>query len=164
MKGYDVYIYAKDNKLLKGSAIQNPEFRHFFEKLKIKTVVEIGTFKGISAAYMAGFAKTIFTFDIKDYPEKYKVWQDLKVADRIHYHTVKDSMQIRKILSRIKFDFAFLDDDHLYDTVKQNFSLVSGCGKVLLHDVAKLKKFPGVKKFADEIGALVTENIAYWQK
>ena len=60
---YDTYKYAKENKLQKASAIQNPEFREFFENVKIKTVVEIGTWKGISAAYMAQFAKTIFTFD-----------------------------------------------------------------------------------------------------
>ncbi len=161
---YDTYKYARNNKLLKGSAIQNPEFREFFKNVKIKTVVEIGTFRGISSAYMAQFAKTIFTFDIKDYPEKYKVWEDLGITARIHYYTVKNSEEIKQVLDRIKYDFAFIDDDHQYETVKENFILVSNCGKVLLHDVAKLKKFPGVRQFVDEIGAEVTGNIAYWHK
>jgi predicted O-methyltransferase YrrM len=161
---YDTYKYAKENKLLKGSAIQNPEFREFFESVKIKTVVEIGTFRGISAAYMAQFAKTIFTFDIEDLKEKYKVWDDLGITERVHYCTVKSSKEIRQVLSNIKFDFAFIDDDHLYETIKENFDLVCSCGKVLLHDVAKIKKFPGAKKFADEIGAKITGNIAYWIK
>jgi len=161
---YDTYKYAKENKLLKGSAIQNPEFREFFKNIKIKTVVEIGTFRGISSAYMAQFAKTIFTFDIEDFPEKYKVWEDLEIKERINFYLIKNSKDIRQILSKIKFDFAFIDDDHIYETIKEHFSLVSQCGKVLLHDVAKLKKFPGVKKFCDEIKAETIGNIAYWQK
>jgi len=159
---YDTYKYAKENKLLKGSAIQNPEFREFFKDVKVKTIVEIGTFRGISAAYMAQFAKTVFTFDIKDCPEKYKVWEDLGIKDRIKFYLIKNSKDIRQILNNIKFDFAFIDDDHEYQTIKEHFPLVSGCGKVLLHDVAKLKKFPGVKQFVDEIGAAITGNIAYW--
>ena len=161
---YDTYKYAKENKLLKASAIQNIEFREFFKDIKIKTVVEIGTYKGISTAYMAQFAKTIFTFDIEDYPEKYKVWEDLGIKNRINFYLVKNSVDIRKVLDKIKFDFAFIDDDHKYDTIKEHFPLVSGCGKVLLHDVAKLKKFPGVKKFADEVKAEIIGNIAYWSK
>ena len=160
----DVYGYAKENNLLKGSAIQNPEFREFFKSIKIKTVVEIGTFRGISSAYMAQFAKTIFTFDIVNYKVKYKVWEDLGLTNRIHYYTVKNSNEIKQVLDKIKFDFAFIDDDHQYETVKENFKLVSNCGKVLLHDVAKLKKFAGVRKFADEIGAEIIGNIGYWHK
>jgi len=160
----NVYEYAKENNLLKGSAIQNPEFREFFNKIKIKTVVEIGTFRGISSAYMAQFAKTIFTFDIVNYKVKYKVWEDLGLIKRIHYYTVKNSSEIRQVLDKIKFDFAFIDDDHQYETVKENFKLVSSCGKVLFHDVAKLKKFAGVRKFVDEIGAEIIGNIGYWHR
>ena len=160
----DVYEYAKENNLLKGSAIQNPEFREFFKSIKIKTVVEIGTFRGISSAYMAQFAKTIFTFDIVNYKVKYKVWEDLGLTNKIHYYTVKNSNEIKQVLDKIKFDFAFIDDDHQYETVKENFKLVSNCGKVLLHDTAKLKKFAGVRKFADEIGAEIIGNIGYWHK
>ena len=38
---------------------------------------------------MAGFAKKIFTFDIVDYAEKYKVWEDLGVKNKISFYLIK---------------------------------------------------------------------------
>ena len=59
MKNYNVYEYAKKNKLCEHSAINSDGFTNFFKDIKIKTVVEIGTYKGISAAFLAQFAKTV---------------------------------------------------------------------------------------------------------
>jgi len=159
----NVYKYAKDNKLLTQSAIKEKEFREFFEHVKIKTVVEIGTHQGISAAHMTNFAKNIFTFDVKNYRKKYKAWKDLGVKEKIHYMTVKNRDDIKEVLGGIKWDFAFVDGKHIYEEVKADFEMVKSCGKVLLHDANK-KKFPGVKKFAKEIGAEIIGNIAYWHK
>lgn len=157
----NLYDYAKKNKLTVQSAIKEKEFRDFFKNVRIKTVVEIGTHKGISACYMAQFAKKIFTFDVKDYRVKYKVWEDFGVKDRIFYFTVKDRDDVEEVLDSIKFDFSFIDGKHTYEDVKADFEMVKHCGKVLLHDVNK-KKFTGVKKFAEEIGAKFLGNIAYW--
>lgn len=160
----DVYEYAKENKLLKSSAIRDREFREIFKKVKIKTVVEIGTYKGISAAYIKQFCSKIFTFDIKDYPQKYEVWKDLGIKDRIYFYLIKNRNDIKKVLDTIKFDFAFIDGKHNYKDTKADFKLVKHCGKVLLHDVdIKFDKiFPGVRKFAEEIGAKIIGNNAYW--
>jgi len=48
----DVYEYVKENKLKGRSAINQVEFRDFFKDIKIKTIVEIGTYKGASTAYI----------------------------------------------------------------------------------------------------------------
>jgi len=160
----DVYEYAIKNKLKGRSSINCPKFRDFFKTIKIKTVVEIGTFKGISAAYMAQFARKIFTFDIMDYPEKYKVWYDLRINNRIFYYTIKSRKDIKTILNKIKFDFAFIDAKHTYKDAKADFELVKHCGKVLFHDIHK-KAFKGVRKFVvDELGAKDEGTIAYWTK
>ena len=158
---YNILEYAKENKLLAQTAVKNEEFLDFFGKFPIKTVVEIGTHKGLSAAYMAQFAKKIFTFDVKDYVEKYKVWSDFKVEEKIRYFTVSGRDEIAEILKDIKFDFCFIDGLHKYDEVKADFEMVKKCGKVLFHDSAKRKVY-GVRKFVDEIGAAITGNIAYW--
>jgi len=173
----DIYEYAKENKLLSRSAVGGNEFREFFKNIKIKTVVEIGTYKGISSAYMAQFAKKVFTFDIRDYKEKYKLWQELGIENKIFYYTIKgknenfegkfqsskNKVNIEDVINSIRFDFAFIDGEHTYEDVKRDFELVKHCGKVLFHDVAK-KSFTGVRKFVDEIGAEVTGNIGYWHK
>ncbi len=158
---YNILDYAKENKLLLQTAVKNEEFLDFFGKFPIKTIVEIGTHKGLSSAYMAQFAKKIFTFDIKDYKEKYKVWSDFKVEEKIRYFTVSGRNEIAEILKDIKFDFCFIDGSHKYDDVKADFEMVKHCGKVLFHDSAKRKTY-GVRKFAKEIGATITGNIAYW--
>lgn len=160
----DVLEYAIKNGLKGSSAIKCKVFRNIFKDFDIKTIVEIGTFKGISAAHMAHFAKKVFTFDIKDYPEKYKVWYDFGISNRIFYHTIERRKQIREILKNIKFDFAFIDAIHTYKSVKADFGLVERCGRVLFHDVHK-KSFAGVRKFVvEELGAKEKGTIAYWSK
>ncbi len=158
---HTIYKYAKENKLLLQSAIKDSEFREFFKNIKIKIIVEIGTFQGVSTAYMARFAENIFTFDIEDYPKKYKIWKDFKIINKIHYFTIKNRKEIKNILKNIKFDFAFIDGNHSYKNVKADFELVKHCGKVLFHDT-NYPEQPDVKKFVEEIGAKIIGNIAYW--
>lgn len=179
----DVYEYARNNNLLMHSAVKEKEFRDFIANLKFNIAVEIGTYKGVSTAYIAQFANKVYTFDIRDYPEKYKVWEDLKVKDKICYYTIKgknenflgefeperNRLNIKNILGNIKFDFAFIDGEHNYKAVKDDFEMVKKCGRVLLHDanhpnVDKQEGYKGINRFAKEIGALFIGNIAYWEE
>lgn len=160
----DIYLYAKKNKLLEYSAIGNEGFREFFKNIKINVVVEIGTYRGISTAYIAQFVNKIYTFDIKDYPEKYKVWKDLGLEDRIKFYLVKDKEGIKNIIKNIDFDFAFIDNGHKYENVKTDFELVKRCGRVLFHDVDP-RSFPQINRFIYEIGAkIIWNNGGYWIK
>ena len=176
----EVEAYARENNLVQYSTIADKNFQEFFHKVKIDTAVEIGTYRGISAAYIAQFAKKVYTFDIVDYPEKYKMWRDLKVADRIVFNTVKGrydstknfegifedndrAVDIKSILDGLDFDFAFIDGEHTYKNVKADFELVKKCGRVLFHDVHRKYKF--VRKFVKELGNVEIDwNIGYWSK
>lgn len=158
----DILQYALDNNLTDDmSAIIDREFRMVFNVLPIKTIVEIGTYKGLSTAYMAQFAK-VHTFDVIDFQEKYKIWQDCKVSENIEFHLVKTKEDIGVILKDIDFDFAFVDDGHEYIDCKQDFELVKRCGRVLIHDVIH-PNFKGVRQFTDELGNVrIVNNNGYW--
>lgn len=122
-------------------------YREFFEKLNIKSMVEIGTCKGVSTAFFAEIVGEIYTFDIKTYAEQQKM---LNPYTNIYLYRVPGREDIRKLLKHIKFDFAFIDAVHDYENVSKDFELVRRCGKVLFHDA---DQFPEVRHFTDEIGA-----------
>ena len=163
VKPIDVFEYMKRKNLYPSTALKYPEFRKFFKDKKISTIVEIGTYWGVSAAYMACYANRIFTFDTVDHQKKYKVWCDLGVMGKMSYYTIKGGDDVKKVIDGIKFDFAFIDGEHTYEAVKADFEIVKHCGKVLFHDVA-LDKCPGVGEFAREIGAKFIDNLGYWRK
>ncbi len=159
----DILKYALDNNLTDNmSAIIDREFRMVFNVLEIDTVVETGTYKGLSSAYMAQFVNKVHTFDITDYPQKYKIWQDCGVADKIVFHYIKNRDDLVPILKNIKYDFAFIDGEHTYEACKADFEILKECGRVLIHDVIH-PNFKGIRQFADELGNVrIVNNNGYW--
>jgi predicted O-methyltransferase YrrM len=157
-----VYRFVIENDYDLGmTAVRNLDFRVVCQTLKIRTAVEIGTFHGATAAYMAQFADRVHTFDIRDLYDL-PTWEVLGLADKIEFHLVKDRNEIAEILKDIDFDFAFVDDDHS-EKVRDSFELVKKCGRVLFHDIEH-PKFPEVSKFMDEIGARRLDRNGYWSK
>lgn len=126
-----------------------------------KTIVEIGTRYGISAAVLTSTCK-VYTFDIEYYSETEYVWNELNVKKDINYFVVNNRKEIRKILKKVKFDFAFVDGNHTYKDVKADFELVKHCGRVLFHD--NFKGFPEIAKFCREIGCKKIGRFGYWEK
>jgi predicted O-methyltransferase YrrM len=157
-----VYKFVIENDYDLGmTAVRNLDFRVVCQTLRIGTAVEIGTFHGATAAYMAQFAKHVHTFDIRNLYDL-ATWDKLGFADKITFHHVKDRDEIKKILKNIKFDFAFIDDDHS-EKVRDSFELVRKCGRVLFHDIEH-PKFPEVSKFIDKIGARRLDRNGYWME
>lgn len=180
--GRYIYNYGKRNNVLRASAMPNLKTSEkFFRDLKINIAVEIGTYKGLSASYIAQFANEVHTFDVTDFSEKYKIWKDLEVIDKIFFYVIKgrdkegvvknfkgvvpknkNAKDIKMILDKLEFNFAFIDAFHDYKNVKADFELVKKCGRVLFHDIEP--EFKGVHKFANEIGVkTVFHNVGYWE-
>ena len=158
-----VYKYViKNDYDLRMIAVRGLDFRTVLNVLKIDTAVEIGTYHGTTAAYIAQFANTVHTFDIKDLYDL-PTWEKLGLANKIIFHLIKDREEIKEILKDIKFDFAFVDGAHEYEDTRDDFELVKSCGRVLFHDIEH-PWFPGVSKFIDEIGARRLNENGYWME
>jgi len=162
----DICRYVKDNSIPQPIATDDKEFRDFFKKMKIKVAVEIGTQRGLSAAWIAQYATRVYTFDIVEHKEKYKVWEDLEVGKKICAIKLLSEHNLVEILGMIEFDFAFIDGNYSYESVKEDFELVKQCGRVLFHDTELRSNgaHDGVRKFVEELGNVkVTGNIGYWK-
>lgn len=76
---------------------------------------------------------------------------------RENSHDIKTKRRIEKHLSGKKIDFLFIDGDHTYEGVKQDYEmykpLVSGDGIIAFHDIVSgpLEKVGGVPDFWSEI-------------
>jgi predicted O-methyltransferase YrrM len=157
-----IYNFVIENDYDLGmTAVRNIDFRTVCQVLRLGTVVEIGTFHGGTAAYMAQFAGKVHTFDVRNLYDL-PTWEVLGLAAKIEFHLVKDREEIAEILKDIEFDFAFIDDDHS-EKVRESFELVKRCGRVLFHDIEH-PKFPEVSKFMDEIGARRLDRNGYWME
>jgi predicted O-methyltransferase YrrM len=106
-----------------------------------KTVIEIGTYRGVSAAEMARYVDRVATFDLKrgrieqlgEKFDRHAFWSSLGVSN-IDLHLVDDDAEKAAIIAALEFDFAFIDGAHDAESVAFDFELVKRCGRVLFHD------------------------------
>lgn len=134
---------------------------------KFNDVIEIGTHNGLTTAVLTNYCRRVFTFDIALRNSEY-IWDLLEVRNKISSYVCGSPDAIRSEIEYIKrewndlnFDLTFIDGDHDYYSVKNDFEMVKFCGRVLLHDS---NSNPGVKVFCDEMKIKnICENIAYWE-
>lgn len=144
--------------------------RDFIGPERCRHILEIGTYRGVTAAYFSDFADIVTTIDLKNG----KMERDAQVFDRVRFwqamgrnnimlHLVESEAEKAKVVDRLDFDFAFVDGDHRYDGVAADFEKVRRCGRVLFHDYT-----PGNDVFRF-IGQLPSSQVrtsgifAYWQ-
>ena len=115
-------------------------FKKVMQGKGYRTAIEIGTYKGISAAEMSKYCDKVITFDLADGKlekngetfNRHELWKSLGIKN-IEFIAVKDDAEKKRIIDGLEFDFAFIDGAH-DETVANDFDLVKRCGNVLFHD------------------------------
>ena len=119
----------------------------------INCALEIGTCFGLSAALLAEYAVRVDTVDVVIFDNeegiREQVWKYLGVSHKIHFHLTQSSRLKKELIRGLKFDFAFIDGQHLMENVAFDFSLVRDCGRVLVHDYRG--DWPDVVEFVDSL-------------
>lgn len=131
-------------KFLRKSALNIRGGAGVFEKVMAgkghKTALEIGTYRGVSAAEMAQYCERVITIDLKHGKleqnggtfGRQHFWKSLGI-ENIELHLIDDDVEKARLIDSLSFDFAFVDGAH-DETVANDFALVKKCGNVLFHD------------------------------
>lgn len=109
-------------------------FARALEGRRFGTVLEIGTFAGLSAVWLCQVSDKVITVDTEVHPLVEKVLADMGVADKVHRIVVPSNEEKVKAIAPLRFDMAFIDGDHTREGVVLDFDLVKRCGAVLFHD------------------------------
>lgn len=169
--------------ILRRSALNLPDgaeiIEEFMKRRPINVALEIGTFRGVTSAWMSQFCEKLVTIDLKDgqyedyknkfewanTPARHEIWKELRIKN-IRFFGLKSDYEKKCLIELCDFDFAFIDGDHSFEGVAYDFKLVKKCGRVLFHDYDKApgKDCP-VRDFIKTIysGRMeYTKDFAYW--
>lgn len=149
------------------SAMRDEElFLSFMEQVgHVETIIEMGTYAGLSTILLSKFADVVHTFDVVNYNLRDSIWKHFDV-NNVVFHHIRDNEEKRKIVDTLDFQFAFIDGNH--HGVETDYLMTKRCGKLLFHDYEH--GFPEdncrtmVVKFVDSIEGVVRidEPFALW--
>lgn len=166
-----IYRREQERGLTEKSAVNEKAFIDFIRSLKLEgqTVVEVGTYKGLTAAFLATEAARVITFDLKDY-RKYQnwIWHKAGLLDRIEFHQNKSAADIRAVLKGQKIGFAFIDGVEPAEELEKVFRIVKKAKRVLIHNAKDTPKYTETMKFVNKILKTDYRRIGsqsvYWEK
>lgn len=113
-----------------------------FEDGGYKRCLEIGTYHGISAAFIAMRCSHVMTIDLEQGQmesmgysfDREGFWRHMGVSN-VEQILVRDDAHKAQIIPTLDFDIAFIDGGKR--NIAFDFDLVKHCGAVLMHDVDK---------------------------
>lgn len=146
---------------------------HFIKQRPVKVALEIGTYKGMSAALLAKHCEKLYTIDLlqgrlERHNEIFKrdeLWASLGLKN-IELILVKNNEEKEEVIKQLEFEFAFVDGAH-DETVAEDFRMVEKCGNVLFHDYSfREGKLNHVYDFVNSLeGHLIVKDIfAMWRR
>ncbi|WP_170233996.1 class I SAM-dependent methyltransferase [Bizionia myxarmorum] len=147
-------------------------FAEYVAKTKPKVVVEIGTKKGGSLYMWARYFKPkhLISIDLPGgihgggYPKQkrpfYECFLDDEKASKISLiqgdsHANKTLEELKRLLNGEKIDFLFIDGDHRYEGVKQDFDmykdLMNSGGLIGFHDIVASDYHHNMQCYVDKL-------------
>jgi len=126
--------------------------RSFLEELKpMDTIIEIGTYQGVSACILAEYAKKVYTFDIKEKELTGNIINFLNITNIASIIMSESSIKkyIKDLFKHQKIDLCFIDGEHFNGEIEQDFEMCKECKNILIHDYAP--SFKEVYDFANNL-------------
>ena len=160
-------VDAHGDHVLRKSAVRIRDGAEIFERVLAGkgygTVLEIGSFRGVSAAVMSQYCAQVVTVDLKHGDleqhaialDRRAFWQSLGV-DNVELFLVADDIEKAALISSLAFDFAFIDAGK--DDIATDFALVKRCGRVLFHDYDDRGQ-PSLNMVYDFVNSLPKEQV-----
>lgn len=126
---------------------------------RYRRVLEIGTYKGVSTAYLARLCERVITLDLLhgklehngESFDRAEFWRRMGVADRIELHLLAQPGDKAALIKGLAFDMAFIDGGK--NDIADDFAMVKHCGAVLFHDY-DYRAGPGVNAVYDFVNSL----------
>lgn len=142
---HDKIVAQHGQKMLRKSAMNIRGGAGVFERVLsgkgYRTALEIGTYRGVSAAEMSQYVERVITIDLRygklesngDSFDRAIFWYELD-ANNIELQLVDDDIEKKALIDVLDFDFAFIDGAHTGGAIVRDFEMVKRCGTVLIHD------------------------------
>lgn len=136
-----------------------------------RRVLEIGTYRGVTAAFMAQFVDRVTTIDLVrgrmerhgETFDRWRFWESLGISN-IDLRLIETDIDKATVIRESRFDFAFIDADHVAPAPEKDFALVRSCGAVLFHDYGENN---GVTAFVDTLPkeqVTINDIFAFWKQ
>ncbi len=164
-------------RFLRRSCIRN-DYESLLEIIKgkdIETLLEIGTYRGVSAAILSEYCKKLVTIDLYygqlemggAKARRKGFWRKLGI-ENIRFYRAKNELTKREFIKNLDFDFAFVDGDH-GEIIRSDFEMVKKCGRVLFHDYLddedrNTTPIYDLVNLLPENEVTICGNFAYWEK
>lgn len=142
---------------------QEPIFRKIVETYKPKSILEIGTFEGVSTALYASLVDKVITVDIIHNKLAEQVWECVGVRDKITRYVFNTQKERDKTIEDTakQVDMCFIDGSHLMRDLVWDFKKCIWCNVIVLHDYGWELEIPKAIRKAEHGWPDVTEFVDF---